>query len=60
MQLAEKLGITLNELLCYFFSDIYKPDVPYNILMRAMGIFIFGCETTISYYAHKIRKELTI
>jgi transcriptional regulator with XRE-family HTH domain len=60
VKIVGELLIISGIIIFLFFPDIYKPELQYNILMRVMGVFIFGCGTTISYYTDKIRKELTI
>ena len=39
------------------FPDILDVNLTQEIVMRSMGVFIFGCGSTVSYFAQKFFKD---
>ena len=51
-----ELLIVSGIVMLFSFPDVLKLDMTQNIFMRAIGIFVFGCGTTVSYYSKKNKK----
>ena len=60
IMIVGELLIVSGIVMLFSFPDVLKLDMTQNIIMRAIGIFVFGCGTTVSYYSKKIKNAITI
>ena len=60
IMIVGELLIVSGIVMLFSFPDVLKLDMTQNIIMRAIGIFVFGCGTTVSYYSRKIKNAITI